>query len=94
MLKALMIVGALSGDYTVPMESMDACLKAKETVVKQDKDINVLCIPRADRHAEAHQKMEGMLNTFIGIVSRLREEQRDYCLERPFDEECPVPSVR
>ena len=42
MLKALMIVSALSGDYTVPMESMDACLKAKETVVKQDKDINVL----------------------------------------------------
>tara|TARA_B100000700_G_C14572436_1_gene636190 strand:+ start:93 stop:377 length:285 start_codon:yes stop_codon:yes gene_type:complete len=94
MLKALMVITALSGDYTVPMESMEQCLKSKEAVLAQDKEVTVLCLPRADRHAEAHQKMENMFTLFLDVVTRLKEQESVYCQERPFDEECPVPSIR
>tara|TARA_Y100000593_G_C4280948_1_gene322739 strand:- start:1130 stop:1423 length:294 start_codon:yes stop_codon:yes gene_type:complete len=90
MLKALMIVSALSGDYQIPMENMDACFKAKVEVVKQDKDVKVLCIPRADKHQESHQKMENMFNFFMGFVSRLQQEQQDFCFENPLNEACDV----
>jgi len=94
MLKALMIVSAMSGDYTVPMKDMNTCLSAKVEVTKQDEDVKVLCIPRADKHEESHAKMEKMFNFFLGVVSQLREQHHDYCFERPFHEECPVSGIR
>ena len=90
MWQALLIVSAMSGDYTIPMENMNACLQAKVEVAKQDEDVRVLCIPRADKHQESHQKMESMFNFFLGMVSQLQERQRAYCVDNPLSDGCDL----
>ena len=46
-IKALLIIAALggSGEYRIEMSTMDACMKARDTISKQESNIKTLCIP-------------------------------------------------
>ena len=68
MIKAMLIVAALGG-YTTEMPSMDACLKARAVINKQDPNIKTLCVPKADDSA----KVKDMFKLFMGIVDQLKE---------------------
>ena len=47
MIKALLIVSALSGvgEYRIEMSSMESCMMARDTIYYQDSDIKTLCLP-------------------------------------------------
>ena len=47
MIKALLIVSALSGvgEYRIEMSSMESCMTARDTIYYQDSDIKTLCLP-------------------------------------------------
>lgn len=99
-LKALMIVSGIfgyDGDYTTKMPSMDECFKQKQVVETQQLDINVTCVPRFDEKIDS-DKFFAMMEMFLSVVSRMKEEHRDYCFEYPFDADCveerDVDSIR
>ena len=99
-LKALMIVSGIfgaNGDYTTKMPSMEECLKQKQVVESQQLDINVTCVPRFDEKIDS-DKFFAMMEMFLSVVSRMKEEHRDYCFEYPFDADCveerDVDSIR
>jgi len=76
MMKALLIVSAISGDmggYEVEMPSMDECLEARVAIMKQDKDAKTLCVPAVSET----DKMEKFFGIFMGIVERMREMEND-----------------
>ena len=53
MLKALLIVTALSGaEYTAQFPSMQECLEAKKVMQQQDEYIKTLCVPIEDEHTK------------------------------------------
>ena len=89
-LKALMIVSGIfgaNGDYTTKMPSMEECLKQKQIVETQQLDINVTCVPRLDEKIDT-EKFFAMMEMFMSVVTRMREEHRDYCFDNPFDPDC------
>ena len=89
-LKALMIVSGIfgaNGDYTTKMPSMEECLKQKQVVETQQLDINVTCVPRPDEKIDT-EKFFAMMEMFMSVVTRMREEHRDYCFDNPFDPDC------
>ena len=89
-LKALMIVSGIfgvNGDYTTKMPSMEECLKQKRVVETQQVDINVTCVPRVDEKIDS-DKFFAMMEMFLSVVSRMKEEHRDYCFDNPFDPDC------
>ena len=99
-LKALMIVSGIfgyDGDYTTKMPSMNECFKQKQVVEKQQLDINVTCVPRFDEKIDS-DKFFVMMEMFLSVVSRMKEEHRDYCFDYPFDADCveerDVDSIR
>ena len=76
MMKALLLVSALSGDmggYEVEMPSMDECLEARVAIMKQDKDAKTLCVPAVSET----DKMEKFFGIFMGIVERMREMENE-----------------
>ena len=76
MMKALLLVSALSGDmggYEVEMPSMTECLDARVAIMEQDKDAKTLCVPAV---AEA-DKMEQFFSVFMNIVERMREMENE-----------------
>ena len=87
---ALMIVSGIfgyDGDYTTKMPSMEECLKQKRVVETQQVDINVTCVPRFDEKIDS-DKFFAMMEMFLSVVSRMKEEHRDYCFDNPFDADC------
>ena len=89
-LKALMIVSGIfgaNGDYTTKMPSMEECLKQKQVVEPQQVDINVTGVPRVDEKIDT-DKFFAMMEMFMSVVTRMREEHRDYCFDNPFDPNC------
>ena len=80
MMKALLIVSALSGNmgsYEVEMPSMKDCLDARIAILEQDSDAKTICVPTI---AET-DKMEKFFSIFMGIVSRMKELENERDLQ-------------
>ena len=99
-MKALMIVTGIFGansDYTTKMPSMEECFKQKKIVESQQLDIAVTCVPRVDEKIDS-DKFYDMIEMFLSIITRMKEDHRDYCYDNPYDgvclEERDVDSVR
>ena len=89
-MKALMIVTGIfgsNGDYTTKMPSMEECLKQKQVVEAQQLDIGVTCVPRVDEKIDS-DKFFAMMETFLSVVRRMKEDHRDYCYDYPDDADC------
>ena len=73
MIKALLIVSALSGgaDYTTEMPSMKSCLEARTAITKQDPTIKSLCVPKTDEKAEIKE----FFGMFMDIIDQIREKE-------------------
>lgn len=70
MLKALLIVTALSGaEYTAQFPSMQECLEAKKVMQQQDEYIKTLCVPIEDEHT----KIENFFGIFLDMMYQLKE---------------------
>ena len=85
MIKALLIVTALagSGDYTTEMPTMQACLDARATIVKQDSNVKTLCIPKGDDTA----KMKELFKIFMDIVYWMKEQEEYSDVHQSFFDE-------
>ena len=46
-IKALLLIAALGGEgeYKIEMSTMDSCMKARDTISKQESNVKTLCIP-------------------------------------------------
>jgi|TARA_R110001592_G_scaffold101568_7_gene287398 hypothetical protein len=75
MIKAMLVITALSGgaDYRVEMPSMESCMSARSSIMKQDNTVNTLCIPRENETA----KISKFFDMFTSMVERMREMDRD-----------------
>ena len=89
-LKALMIVSGIfgaNGDYTTKMPSMEECFEQKKIVESQQLDIAVTCVPRVDEKIDSDKFYE-MMEIFLSIITRMKEDHRDYCYDYPDDADC------
>ena len=77
MLKAVLIIGALSGvggDHRVPMETMEECLNVKQSIEKQDPYISTLCIPAWDEK----DKVREFFQLFQNLIKEMKRENDEF----------------
>jgi len=88
MIKALLIVSALSGgaDYTTEMPSMKSCLEARTAITKQDPTIKSLCVPKTDDKAEIKE----FFGMFMDIIDQIREKEALDRFTREENRPCPL----
>ena len=88
MIKALLIVSALSGgaDYTTEMPSMKSCLEARTAITKQDPTIKTLCVPKTDEKAEIKE----FFGMFMDIIDQIREKEALDRYTREENRTCPL----
>jgi len=88
MIKALLIVSALSGgaDYTTEMPSMKSCLEARTAITKQDPTIKTLCVPKTDEKAEIKE----FFGMFMDIIDQIREKEALDRFTREENRTCPL----
>jgi len=88
MIKALLIVSALSGgaDYTTEMPSMKSCLEARTAITKQDPTIKTLCVPKTDEKAEIKE----FFGMFMDIIDQIREKETLDRFTREENRTCPL----
>ena len=88
MIKALLIVSALSGgaDYTTEMPSMKSCLEARSAITKQDPTIKSLCVPKTDDKAEIKE----FFGMFMDIIDQIREKEALDRFTREENRTCPL----
>tara|TARA_A100000164_G_C21698025_1_gene672130 strand:- start:194 stop:436 length:243 start_codon:yes stop_codon:yes gene_type:complete len=77
MLKALLVIISVSGsngempyESSFDMPNMNECIKAKEDLIKQDRNLKALCIP----HEDPKDRVEDMFYLFMDIVNQLKEK--------------------
>ena len=87
MIKALLIITALGGgvQHTTEMPNMKSCLDARVTIMKQDPDAKVLCIPKEDDTL----KIRNMFEIFMDLIDQMKEYEEIDRLNR--EEECKRP---
>ena len=74
MLKAMLIIGALSGvggDHKIPMETMEECLDARVAIEKQDSYISTICIPAVDER----DKIEEFFELFRNMINEMKRDE-------------------
>ena len=88
MIKALLIVSALSGgaDYTTEMPSMKSCLEARSAITKQDPTIKSLCVPKTDDKAEIKE----FFGMFMDIIDQIRGKDALDRFTREENRTCPL----
>lgn len=87
MIKALLIITALGGgvQHTTEMPNMKSCLDARVTIMKQDPDAKVLCIPKEDDTL----KIRNMFEIFMDLIDQMKEYEEIDRLNR--EEDCKRP---
>lgn len=77
MFKALMIVAATlsSGEIRTTMNSMEDCLEAKQMIMQQDENANVLCVPQTPEESE-YAKMQQFFDMFLLMIDSLEDYQQ------------------
>ena len=87
MIKALLIITALGGgvQHTTEMPNMKSCLDARVTIMKQDPDAKVLCVPKEDDTL----KIRNMFEIFMDLIDQMKEYEEIDRLNR--EEDCKRP---
>ena len=82
MIKALLVVTTLVANplsesplfepgptYNTILPSMESCLEARNSILKQDKNLRVLCIPKEDKEFINKTKMKDFFAIFILLLN-------------------------
>ena len=90
MIKALLVVTTLVANplsesplyepgptYNTVLPSMESCLDARDSILKQDKNLRVLCIPKENRELINKTKMKDFFAIFIRMIDQLRVRERE-----------------
>ena len=88
MIKALLIVTTLVANplsesplfepgptYNTVLPSMKSCLEARDSILKQDKNLRVLCIPKEDKEFIDKTKIKDFFILFMDMIDQLRERE-------------------
>ena len=88
MIKALLVVTTLVANplsesplfepgptYNTILPSMESCLEARDSILKQDKNLRVLCIPKENRELIDKTKIRDFFAIFMGMIDQLRERE-------------------
>ena len=83
----VLIITALGGgvQHTTEMPNMKSCLDARVTIMKQDPDAKVLCIPKEDDTL----KIRNMFEIFMDLIDQMKEYEEIDRLNR--EEDCKRP---
>jgi len=69
MIKAMLIVGFVTGNYSVEMPTMEQCLEARKVITSQDRAIKTLCVPKESDTV----KIEKFLSMFSNMVKEMKK---------------------
>ena len=78
MIKALMLVTSISlGDVETLLPSMEDCLNARQSIIEQEVDAEVLCVPYSQEQTKSDE-MRDMFSAFMEMIIQLRSYEENY----------------
>jgi len=78
MIKALMLVTSISlGDVETVLPTMEDCLNARQSIIEQEADAKVLCVPYTQQHSKSDE-MRDMFSVFMEMIVQLKSYEENY----------------
>ena len=78
MIKALMLVTSISlGDVETILPTMEDCLNARQSIIKQQADAKVLCVPYSQEQTKSDE-MRDMFSVFMEMIVQLKSYEENY----------------
>ena len=78
MIKALMMVTSISlGNIDTVLPSMEDCLSARQSIIKQETDAKVLCVPYSQEQTKSDE-MRDMFSAFMEMIIQLKSYEENY----------------
>ena len=78
MIKALMLVTSISlGSVDTVLPTMEDCLSARQSIMKQEADAKVLCVPYSQEQSKSDE-MRDMFSAFMEMIIQLKSYEENY----------------
>ena len=88
MIKALMLVTSISlGDVETLLPSMEDCLNARQSIIEQEVDAKVLCVPYSQEQTKSDE-MRDMFSVFMEMIVQLKSYEENYGSLGEKDRQC------
>ena len=88
MIKALMLVTSISlGNVETVLPTMGDCLSARQSIIEQQTDAKVLCVPYTMEQSKSDDMRE-MFNVFMEMILELKSYEENYGTLGKEDRQC------
>ena len=78
MIKALLLMTSINlGDVETLLPYMDDCLSARQSIIEQEADAKVLCIPYSQEQTKSDE-MRDMFSVFMEMIVQLKSYEENY----------------
>ena len=88
MIKALLMVTSINlGNVETVLPNMKDCLDARKTIIEQEVDAKVLCIPYTQEQSKSDD-MRDMFSVFMDMIVQLKSMEENYGTLGEEDRQC------
>ena len=88
MIKALLMVTSINlGNVETVLPTMKDCLDARKTIIEQEVDAKVLCIPYTQEQSKSDD-MRDMFSVFMDMIVQLKTMEENYGTLGEEDRQC------
>tara|TARA_S200002703_G_scaffold135823_1_gene124842 strand:- start:555 stop:836 length:282 start_codon:yes stop_codon:yes gene_type:complete len=78
MIKALLLMTSINlGDVETVLPSMEDCLSARQSIIEQEVDAKVLCVPYSQEQTKSDE-MRDMFSVFMEMIVQLKSYEENY----------------
>ena len=88
MIKALLLMTSINlGDVETLLPSMEDCLSARQSIIEQEADAKVLCVPYSQEQTKSDE-MRDMFSAFMEMIVQLKSYEESYGSLGEEDRQC------
>ena len=88
MIKALLMVTSINlGNVETVLPTMKDCLDARKTIIEQEVDAKVLCVPYTQEQSKSDD-MRDMFSVFMDMIVQLKTMEENYGTLGEEDRQC------
>ena len=88
MIKALLMVTSINlGNVETVLPTMKDCLDARKTIIEQEVDAKVLCVPYTQEQSKSDD-MRDMFSVFMDMIVQLKSMEENYGTLGKEDRQC------
>jgi len=88
LIKALLLMTSINlGDVETVLPSMEDCLNARQSIIEQEADAKVLCVPYSQEQTKSDE-MRDMFSVFMEMIVQLKSYEENYGSLGEEDRQC------